>query len=134
MKALGIVMLITAGLGLLKGLFMLLWPSHAQKLVDWWLAAPRTAVRAAGLLTGALGVILIWLGIAAIREPLVATAILLGGLLVAAGGAYQHTTAWQAMARPFATGGRILLLRLVAVGVLLVTAVLLILCVKALRP
>lgn len=100
MKALRLIVLVVAIGGLIKGVWMILWPGGAIKVMTWWLDLPERVLRGAGGLLVLAGLGLICVAVT-YMNGVVAVVTVLGTISVLAGIAYQWPAILRGMTKPW---------------------------------
>ncbi|MBN2448978.1 MAG: hypothetical protein JXR77_01230 [Lentisphaeria bacterium] len=131
MSTLRTIVLVLGGLGVLKAVFILVWPTHAQKLGDWFTALPAGATRVAGMLAGVLGLLMIGLAVSQMGDAFLAAAVIYGALMAAVGIVYQYPPIAKKLVRPWTSEGQVWLARLGAAFILAISLLLVILAFYA---
>ena len=133
MRVLEMIVLVLAAVSLLKGVFCLVRPEKAQKVVEWWLKAPAGVFRALGVACVVVGVVFVGLAVARIGQATIAVVNIAGSLLVFAGLAYMRPALVQTMLRPFSPEGRSVTMRLAGVAAVAFGLVLLLIFLKVIH-
>ena len=100
MEALRLVVLILAIGGLVKGVWMILWPEGAMKMMGWWLDLPERALQAAGGFLVLAGLALIGLAVTHMNA-VVAVVTVFGTISVLTGILYQWPGTLRSVTKPW---------------------------------
>jgi len=100
MRVLRLIVLVVAIGGLIKGIWMILWPEGAIKVMAWCLDLPERVLRGAGGLLVLAGLGLIGVAVADMNA-VVAVVTILGTVSVLTGIAYQWPSTLRGMTKPW---------------------------------
>ena len=117
MEILRTIVLIFAVLALLKGVWMLAFPSGAQQVAAWWLNIPAAVSRQLGVLFIVFGLLLIGWAVRQLQDSVIGAAIVIGAVIMVGGFLYLWPSAIRALGKPFQPEGSKWLMR--GLGVLL---------------